>query len=361
MQANSMGNVPSSSRGTIVGLQGLRFIAASMVVLTHTLNRTTAVFPGAPVRQQPFLESGVDIFFIISGFIMVYILRPDSRALEFWLHRFGRIAPLYWFFTVIAFAGGLIAPAYFLGAISPALAVKSLFFVPVGPDSSFHPAIGPGWTLIYEFAFYTALSVCLVFSRRPLLAVTMVILVVLCAGALSPKSVTWLHFYADQGLMVEFILGIGLALLIPHNDVPPVAGWPIALVGLVLIYLLWNADIAYPRGLKIGVPAFLVVGGILVSEPFWQRHGWLKRLGRLGDASYSIYIVHFFLMQAIWTLFSRYSGLKIIGPFGFIAVMMLAGIGAGLLAHHYIEKPMLDLVRRALGPSRDGTRIAAKV
>lgn len=350
--------VRDSASKTLYGVQGLRFLAACMVVLTHTLNRTLAVFPDAPVRHEPFLESGVDIFFIISGFIMVYILRPETQAFDFWLRRFGRIAPLYWLFTAVAFIGGLVAPAYFLGHIGPGLALKSLIFVPVGPDATFHPAIGPGWTLIYEFGFYTALSICLIFWKRPLLAVSLAILIVLSLGALVPRSFTWLHFYGDEALMVEFVFGIGLALLMRQNSLAPWTGPLIAAVGLTLIYFLWDAPINYPRGLRIGMPAFLVVAGVLVSEPIWPRHKSLLAAAKLGDASYSIYIVHFFMMQLVWTLFDRFTWLKLMGSFGFIAVMMAAGIGAGLLAHHFLERPMLAEVHRRLGRTRDR---AAKV
>ena len=106
---------PDSRGGTIHGLQALRMIAATMVVFTHALNRGADAFPNGGIARQQFLESGVDIFFVISGFIMVYILKPDSKPLAFWLQRFTRIAPLYWAATAFAVFLGYVAPRYGFG------------------------------------------------------------------------------------------------------------------------------------------------------------------------------------------------------------------------------------------------------
>ena len=348
-------------RDTIFGLQGLRFFAAAMVVVTHVLNRTVVLYPGAMPRQ-PFLESGVDIFFVISGFIMVYILKPNARPLEFWLQRFTRIAPLYWLFTVIAFLGGFVAPDWFFGTPSLSYAVQSLLFVPTGNNMWAHPVVNQGWTLVYEFAFYSILSLCLLLGRRPFLPVTVIIVLILTVGALAAKSFGPAGFYSDQAMMLEFLFGLAAAALVKEQTLDPYVGVAMALVGLVLIYLIWNSDFTYPRGLKIGLPAFLVVTGVLVSEPLWQRHKSLQRIARLGDASYGIYIVHFFLVQASARIFQTNDAIRnLMGPYVFTGLTIAVGLGVGILAHVYLEKPMLSLVRRGLTPRPAAAPAAAKV
>jgi exopolysaccharide production protein ExoZ len=336
-----------SKGGTIHGLQGLRMIAATMVVFTHALNRTADAFPGGGVAKQQFLESGVDIFFVISGFIMVYIMKPDTKPMAFWLQRFTRIAPLYWAATAFAVFLGYVAPRYGYGTPAWLYTVKSVLFIPTGSDMWAHPVVQPGWTLVYEFLFYTILSLCLLLGRRPFFAATIAIVLILTVGAVFAKTVGVLGFYSDQAMMLEFLFGMGVAGLLKDMKVNAWAGVGLAIVGFVLIYVLWYMDkLGYPRGLRVGLPAFLIVTGFLVSEPIWARHGLLRRFSILGDASYSIYIVHYFLIQAIDRFFSDNPGLKPpIGPYAYVAMLVIAGIGAGLLAHVYVEKPLLKLVR----------------
>lgn len=340
--------------GTIHGLQGLRMIAATMVVFTHALNRTADAFPNGGVAKQQFLESGVDIFFVISGFIMVYILKADTKPGAFWLQRFTRIAPLYWVATAFAVFLGYVAPRYGFGTPAWNYTLKSVLFFPTGSDMWAHPVVQPGWTLVYEFLFYTILSLCLLLGRRPFFAATIVIVLILTVGAVFAKTVGVLGFYSDQAMMIEFLFGMAVAGLLKDVKVNPWAGVALAIAGFVLIYVLWYMDkLGYPRGLRVGMPAFLIVTGFLVSEPIWARHGLLRRFSLLGDASYSIYIVHYFLIQAIDRFVADNPGLKpSINPYAYVALLVIAGIGAGLLAHVYIEKPLLKLVRGWL-PKRE--------
>ncbi len=105
----------AAGKSTIHGLQALRFLAAAIVVVTHVLNREVNLYHPYPVPRAPWMEAGVDIFFVISGFIMVYIIKPETTPGAFWLQRFTRIAPFYWVATIIGFLGGLVAPDYFFG------------------------------------------------------------------------------------------------------------------------------------------------------------------------------------------------------------------------------------------------------
>jgi len=293
------------------------------------------------------MESGVDIFFVISGFIMVYILKPDSRPGDFWLQRFTRIVPLYWLATIIAIVGGLTAPDWFFGRPDPLTAFMSLLFLPMGASQWPHPLLSPGWTLNYEFAFYTLLALCLIVRRPPFVMTAIVILVVTAVGPWVKNQVAPLGYYADNWQMLEFLLGMAAAVLARHQRLPVWLGLPLAVVGMVLIYLfMWDPAATLPRGLKVGVPAFLVVFGALVSEPIWQRSGPLQQVARLGDASYSIYIVHFFLVVALGTLFAKNRAVHdTLGPIGYVVLAVGLGVGVGVLAHVFAEKPLLRLVR----------------
>jgi len=340
-------------KSTIYGLQALRFIAAAMVVVTHALNREVNLYHPYPIPRAPWMEAGVDIFFVISGFIMVYILKPETKPGAFWLQRFTRIVPLYWAATLVAYLGCVLAPDWFFGHQSAWFAIRSAFFIPTGSDSWAHPILSPGWTLVYEFAFYTILALCLTLRRPPFATAVVVIVGIVSVGMLLKPWLPFMGFYADEALMLEFVLGMGAALLLREHGFKPWQGLVMAAAGLVLIYLLWDFKLGWPRGLKIGLPAFLTVFGILVSEPLWQRYNPMRQLARLGDASYSIYLVHFFFVTALGVLFQRNTALRdAFGGYGFTAFTVVVGIGAGILAHIFIERPLLKLVRSWLPKGR---------
>ena len=339
-----------AGKATIFGLQGLRFIAAAMVVVTHVLNREVNLYHPFPLPRAPWMEAGVDIFFVISGFIMVYIMRPDTRPGAFWLQRFTRIAPLYWVATAVAFFGGLVLPAWFFGRQGWLFGLESALFLPVGGDSGAHPLISPGWTLIYEFAFYSLLTLCLFVRRPPFALATAIIGVAVGLYLFGIKTLPWLNFYGDEALMLEFVYGMIAAwLLTRQRPLRPWHGLAIGLAGLVLIYFLFDyptGAVHWPRGIKVGLPAFLTVFGFLVSEPIWRRYNPLRQFARLGDASYSIYIIHFFFVSAIATWFEKSAAVRDgFGPYGFTTFSVVVGIGSGILAHIYVEKPLLLLVR----------------
>jgi exopolysaccharide production protein ExoZ len=348
-------------KSTIFGLQALRFIAAAMVVVTHVLNREVNLYHPYPLPRAPWMEAGVDIFFVISGFIMVYIIKPETRAGAFWLQRFTRIAPLYWAATVVAFLGGLVLPEWFFGRQGWSYALQSMLFVPVGTNSDAHPLISPGWTLIYEFAFYTILAFCLALRRPPFATAVVAILLLVAGGAWLGHLVPWLAFYSDKGLMLEFLFGMGAAVLVREHALRPWHGLIIAAAGLGLIYALWDFQIDWPRGMRAGLPAMLTVVGFLISEPIWRRNRLLRGFARLGDASYSIYIIHFFFVTAIATLFTKSTWLAAaVGPYGYVAVSVAAGLGSGIFVHLLVEKPLLRLVRSWLpGRERPGLVAAA--
>ncbi|MDR3476074.1 MAG: acyltransferase [Devosia sp.] len=351
-------------KGTILGLQGLRFFAASIVVVTHTLNREVNLYHPYPLPRAPWMEAGVDIFFVISGFIMVYIIKPETAAGRFWLQRFTRIVPLYWIATIVAYIGCVTAPDWFFGHQGWWFALRSLLFIPTGDNSWAHPILSPGWTLVYEFAFYTLLALCLTLRKPPFATSAVVIVAVVSVGMLLKPWLPFMGFYADEALLLEFLFGMGAAVLAREHGFRPWQGPLIAALGLVLIYFLWDFQMGWPRGLKAGLPAFLVVFGTLVSEPLWQRSRALQGISRLGDASYSIYLVHFFFVTAIATFCTKNPQFtQFIGAYTFTIGTVVIGIGAGLLAHLFIEKPLLKLVRSWLdrGPAPKLAPAAAKV
>ncbi len=147
-------------------IQLLRALAALSVVITHTLHETGAH------EQTLNLGFGVDVFFVISGFIMAQTsLREFGMAgapLRFFLRRLARVAPIYWLLTTLMLAGSLIAPSLLnvptggLGHI-----VASYLFIPDARGAGeMRPVLALGWTLNYEMFFYALFSLALLAPAR---------------------------------------------------------------------------------------------------------------------------------------------------------------------------------------------------
>lgn len=154
----------------IVWLQGLRGVACILVVLTHARYFMLDT-PFWPLADQTFIPgaAGVDLFFVISGFIMTYTtFRPDARPGEFLRHRFTRIWPPYvvmtllWFFIVAGQTLGSLASHEVLVPL-----LKSLFFIPNNPRAPlyFNVTLPLGWTLQFEAYFYLVFAISMLFGR----------------------------------------------------------------------------------------------------------------------------------------------------------------------------------------------------
>ncbi|WP_331326040.1 acyltransferase [Methylorubrum populi] len=202
----------------------MRAFAALLVVIHHAQHEaaTLAGRIGAAFVPGAWLPwpAGVDVFFVISGFIIVHAAgplygRPGARA-RFAAHRIARLVPLYWLVTGLYLALGLAAPALLSGEGGPpdgARVLASFLFWPMArPDGAVLPLYGLGWTLNYEMAFYALFALGLGLSRRGAVAWLVAALALLVlVGRLVPSPPVPLVFWSDP-IILEFALGAGLAL-----------------------------------------------------------------------------------------------------------------------------------------------------
>ena len=140
------------------GIQALRFIAAIMVVCTHSF-----LYASERLGQGSFSwavgAKGVDIFFVIIGFVMVissrYLVSVDDGWKEFFKKRLIRVAPLYWAATSFKLIVLLLAANFVLHAkLDWWMILKSYFFIPShNIDGEIKPFLGVGWTLVFEMFF----------------------------------------------------------------------------------------------------------------------------------------------------------------------------------------------------------------
>jgi exopolysaccharide production protein ExoZ len=150
----------SDAKQRILSIQYLRASAALMVVFHHARDQF-ADFP-APFHTSPG-KAGVDLFFVISGFVMVFVTSIRERSpRQFLESRATRIVPIYWFYTLVCFALLCIAPRLFTANEASARhLIFSLLFVPHASFATvglLSPLVKLGWTLNYEVFFYIVLT-----------------------------------------------------------------------------------------------------------------------------------------------------------------------------------------------------------
>ena len=353
------GTAPS---GQIDSIQALRAIAALLVVLGHAAHETEAIGAGVglPAIDLSFMRwgIGVDIFFVISGFIMVHTSaelfgRPGAWRI-FLTRRIARIVPLYWLLTSILLLGGLAVPQLLnvpLGDWQHILA--SYLFIPSlrGGDET-RPVMALGWTLNLEMFFYVLFAGAMLLPlRRGMTALTLVIGGLALAGMLLQPEQVQLAFWTQQ-IILEFLFGCLLALLHRQGVSLPGPGAALLVVlGFAAMFRLHGLDAGETTlpALRWGIPAVMIVGGAALYRGAPPRLALL--LIGLGNASYSLYLFHPFALRPLREVWIRLVGgslpLEI-----YIAVAILVAAVASTLLYRWVERP---IGRRLRFPSTRGT------
>jgi exopolysaccharide production protein ExoZ len=346
------------------GIQMLRFAAAMLVAVMHITQAVSMHLSGqGPGQYWAQGSVGVDIFFVISGFVMGITTPPSGpswreRAQQTWQflqRRLIRVLPLYWFYTVLKVALLTAVPALALRtSLDGAHLAASLLFVPwPSPWGRMEPVLPVGWTLNFEMLFY-ALFALAVLLRLPRLASCLGLLGLLVLAAHAYEGSPLLSFWGSS-IVLEFVLGVALARLHQRRlPVTPEAGLLALCLGLLWIFALpWTAQ--DDRLLSWGLGAALVVAGVLWLEPWAARVPGAASLAFLGDASYSLYLSHTFVVPA---------GARAAAELGWtqpLAVGLLlaaAVVLAGCLSYVMLERPMTHSLARRLmrrPPSTDAT------
>jgi exopolysaccharide production protein ExoZ len=327
-------------------IQYLRGLAAFGVLVFHAAERA-----GHPFGTG---AAGVDVFFVISGFIMWVVTsgRPVSPA-EFLQRRVERIVPLYWGLTLLTAAAAIAVPALF-PAMQPSAGhvLKSLFFVPhADPTGLIAPLVVPGWTLNYEMFFYILFAATLLAPARARPYLLTAVLVGLAAARPLGDITNPLWSTYSNNLLLEFAAGVWLGKAWREHRLPGrAAGWTMVALGLAgfVAVALSGVDVERARALLWGVPALLLVAGAVSLEQAGPIPA-MPPLRALGDASYSVYLVHGLAISAAFRLLQR-AGVTSL-PILFAAAL-IAGVAAGLAAYHLVEKPLMALFKTGLAARR---------
>ncbi len=348
-------------------VQVLRALAASMVVLDHFYlaycNANLPTFLGRTGLGR-LGESGVDLFFVISGFIMFYTQCPPTgtqkgsiaTALNFFKKRFIRIMPLYWFWTTILIILWALSLAFKDKHFGIPYLICSYFLIPAHPYAgfeSFRPFLEQGWSLAYEMYFYILFAIVLCFQRG-LSNIIYIGLLFLANFFISTffDSHGAYSYLAAYPMNIEFSFGALVAFLVMRGNfklnktllwVLFSAGW--LLLGCSLLYTA-NRVICY------GIPATIIVfSAVMLDFETTETKKKNTFLLYLGSASYSIYLTHAnfsaaFGMNAKAGRLNNFNGDLIIIA-GAIATILLCS-----LTYLIVEKPLMNLIKIITSPKK---------
>ncbi len=346
---------------TIVSIQVLRGIAVSMVVLYHTYAVQQKYFGS---NQLPDIFSlgfwGVDIFFVVSGFVMyksVYRQRSKDSPLSFLMARVTRIYPAYWVVTLVIFAAAQFSPTLINSSYegTPSLLRSLLLF----PDHTL-PWLNVGWSLIYEMWFYLLLFFLLALGRRAMPLILAIYAGLLVAtGGIDDRGPT-VELISDP-LVLEFLSGFLIGSVYFNTEDHRRQGFLfcISLVAIVpIVHLMGTASINVPESLErfstFGLLAASITAVALLIDGAIERTMLLQPVVAIGEASYSIYLTHVIALNLFYLASSRIvdiqppAALMAIFCFGFVAFF-------GNLYYRCVETPLTRAAQNLVERSSPST------
>jgi peptidoglycan/LPS O-acetylase OafA/YrhL len=352
----------------ILSVQMLRALAALTVVIGHVQAQAlmnVAKFGGSftPSTLLPW-GAGVDLFFVISGFIMVVssekLFAAPQGSLTFITRRLARIIPLYWSFSTLYLltkihlgsAGGNAFPAW-----RDILASYAFWPVDMFADGHPRPFYTLGWTLNYEMFFYVLFALLIVFPRGKTIAFVAAVLTtgVVFDLLVAPGFVPLAFWF--QPIVLEFALGMGIALLYRRGvTLSGIArlclflGGGLALSQDVMDAAHQSVDWITPndlwRVLGWGLPAAAMLTAAVLKPQTAHPNGSLAAGAvLLGDASYALYLVHPFVivgLNKVWTATGLYQAF---GAWPYIALVLAGASMAALIVHRWFEMPVARRLR----------------
>ena len=363
------------TKSTFTGIQALRFVAAMLVVLAHST---------AMVNERMHLDmfkwragwSGVDIFFVISGFVMAIssggLMQRANGWKIFLTRRLIRIVPLYWVATTLKLATILALPTLALDSpLELWNTIASYLFIPTFDDKSLlaAPLLKVGWTLNYEMLFYAIFTMALFLGKSPLKFTAAIFAIAVAVNLFSTPKFPYAYGFLEPILM-EFVMGMLVAKLCTRvNNInvgvntglnigaknfidkllqyisTTKVGAIIGALALVICFTIMFNCAEQPmwwRWAYWGLPSMIIVTVVALAEPA-LRKVMPNILATLGDSSYSLYLFHTFTVPLLGTLMIQ---LKIMQPTLALAACIVLSPLVCLAIYAWFELPMTTQLKK---------------
>ena len=326
---------------TYTGIQAMRGVAAISVVCGHavTMRFGLGIPPDVALGALYILQAGVDVFFVISGFIIATSAAANPSPVTFAWRRAVRIFPVYW----LVLAAAVVSAQWidvFPRAPYFSYQINGLYLLSLTTENWY---VAPAWSLCYELYFYAAVLVILAISPAYVFEVLLAALAFVIAADVFNIP---LGIYSEP-IVLEFGLGVLIAFAVRIKFTP---GFPLIAIGLsaALFYTGWHyinkgQSSGGLRLLTYGMGSACLIYAVVLAEHRGARFPVLMQ--RLGDVSYSLYLSHHLLMT--WLSLGAVSWLP--GPLQIAGWIALAVTLASFM-HRFVEKPLLRWSHRVGAP-----------
>jgi peptidoglycan/LPS O-acetylase OafA/YrhL len=311
------------------------------------------------------LRAGVDVFFVISGVVMVVTtyrkLEQTGTGKRFLIHRVSRIYPPYLFLTAILTVYWIVRPNATINSHTGGVDLFSSYTL--WPSVKHLPLVQVGWSLSYEMIFYLVFFCMIVCVKKPwfpraLMLWSLAVLTGRAAIALDSSGTLLRVFpratFLFSPYVLEFVAGcfIGLAFLklrFAAGKISVIVAAALFTLEAVVFQAINYSDNSgiIVRVLLFGPPAALLVYGLLA----WEGETGLPKVPRwiirCGDMSYSIYLVHLLVIHFAYRYAFRvfdYSGVRPL----FMVVAAAVALGASVIFYKLVEKPFSLWIRLRL-------------
>tara|TARA_R110002033_G_scaffold95003_4_gene144190 strand:+ start:4467 stop:5606 length:1140 start_codon:yes stop_codon:yes gene_type:complete len=348
----------NSGSKRLQSIQVLRGIAALMVAISHLgIIETKYGYSGQHLLSNANIgQAGVDLFFLISGFIMVVTMYKhfgtSKNIPNFLLRRSIRIYPIYWVYAIVIVIAMTIRPEWVNSSFPGETRYLTSFLLLPSPGV---PIMMVAWTLEYEMFFYFifALLMFLPFRRLlPILTVFFGVLVLL--GEFVYTEGNWARWGLNP-ILLEFLMGVALGHLYLKKRWGN--GWLLTFAGISLWALmaffspkgsmLGLGDGFLERPIYFGIPAALILYG-LISFERKKEIGFPIFLQKIGDASYSLYLSHVLVLSLLGRIWKAFGGDQYPINYILIVVFLGAAVFVGWLSFVIIERPMINYLQKRL-------------
>jgi peptidoglycan/LPS O-acetylase OafA/YrhL len=336
------------------GVAALLVVAAHLQIIEQRYGRGDAILPA----WLEYGKASVDLFFVISGFVIATVTRGQFQSLRaaghFLFQRMTRIYPPYWLYSAAVLLLWIFRPEMVNATQGHRVNIVASFLL---LPQDLLPLLMVGWTLVHEMYFYLVITLLMPVLRERAFPVALALwALVVIAGQSYWMVVTaenngpWMRL-AFHPLTLEFMGGAAMALLLNGNIRGN--GWVVMSIGIVgfLLAAIWlhASDTTLDTGgwgrlLFFGLPSLLVVHGAASAEMEGKLR-FPKMMRKIGDASYSIYLTHVLVLSAIGRAWAQIAVPGAINHAIVLATMVLVTLIVGLLSYRWVEVPILNAIR----------------